>query len=173
VVDKRTILRASVLGVIIVALGGALWTAFTSDDAPLQVGEAAPDFTLTTLEGKTVQLSDFEGQGVFINFWASWCEPCKAEMPDMQAQYEAMQGEGVEILAVNIAEGELPVRRFVERYGLTFPVLLDQDRALTRRYAIGDLPTSIFVDKDQNVVAKFERMLSEDEIEKNMQEILP
>lgn len=145
---NRFILRAIVLGVIAIALGGAFYTAYTSDGSSTQIGEPAPDFTLINLEGENVRLSDLQGKGVLINFWATWCDPCKREMPLMENEYQKMKDEGIEFLAINIAESELAVSRFTERLGLTFPILLDPDRAVTNLYEVGPIPSTYFVDKD-------------------------
>lgn len=170
---KRHILRLIVLGVIFAALGTAFYTAYVSDSALVKVGEEAPDFTLTNLEGEQVNLSDFRGQGVFINFWASWCNPCKAEMPDIEKQYQLMKDLGIVVLAVNIEESHLAVSTFVKRNNLSFPVLLDVDKSVTNRYGVGPIPTSFFIDKDGIVVSKIERMMNERQINHQLQEILP
>lgn len=171
--NKIFILRLSVLGVIVLALGWAISMAITEDDSLVEAGKPAPDFSLVNTDGEMVQLSDYRGQGVFINFWASWCEPCKEEMPDMQRQYELQKDKGVEILAINIAESELRATNFAERLNLTFPILLDRDRSVTRQYDFIPLPTSFFVDAEGIVVAKIEGMMSEEIIKEHMEMIQP
>src|SRR5690606_27756460 len=115
--NKRLVLRVLVLGIIFLALGSAFYMAYQNDDSPVQIGEAAPNFTLTNLEGKEVSLRDYQGKGVFLNFWASYCDPCKREMPAMEAQYQAMNAEGIEILAINIAESNVAINSFKNRFG--------------------------------------------------------
>jgi len=112
------------------------------------VGQPAPDFTLKTLDGQTVTLSDLRGQPVVINFWASWCAPCRLEMPALQQAYEARRAEGLVILAVNLtAQDRLAeVKTFVEELDLTMPILLDESGAVSELYRLLGLPTSIFVD---------------------------
>ncbi|WP_102027643.1 peroxiredoxin family protein [Salirhabdus sp. Marseille-P4669] len=112
----------------------------------LEVGNLAPDFELTTLSGETVRLSDYRGKKVMINFWATWCPPCRAEMPDMQEFYEK---QDVEILAVNLTQTEAntsDVEAFKEEFGLTFPILLDEDLTVATEYRIRPIPTSYMVD---------------------------
>ena len=92
--------------VMLVLIGFALYQ--TGESEAVEVGRTAPDFELTTLDGKTVRLSDFRGKGVLINFWASWCKPCRDEMPAIQRVYERHRDKGLEVLAVNIAETEVP-----------------------------------------------------------------
>ena len=119
-----------------------------SEEIGLAIGDLAPDFELTTLEGKTVRLSDYRGQRVFINFWATWCPPCRAEMPDMQKLYEETDVD-IEILAVNIIESEKSekdVTEFVKDFGLTFPILLDENTDVATTYQVQAYPTSYMID---------------------------
>ncbi len=114
----------------------------------LQKGQKAPDFELQTMDGETVKLSDYRGQKVMINFWATWCPPCRAEMPDMQKFYE---NEDVEILAVNLTQTESDasdVTKFVDDFGLTFPILMDENITVANQYEIKPIPTSYFVDSE-------------------------
>ncbi len=118
-------------------------------DEGLQRGKMAPDFTLTTLDGETVKLSDFQGKKVIVNFWASWCPPCKAEMPHMQRYYqEFAQDEQVEILAINLTSGDKveKVEKFVRDYELTFPIPLDKDGKVGKTYEVLTIPTSYIID---------------------------
>lgn len=116
---------------------------------------AAPDFELTTLDGETVLLSDYQGKKVILNFWATWCPPCKAEMPHMQKFYEKYKDQGVEILAVNLTsqdKGVDKVKAFVEENGLTFPILLDEEGEVGQKYQIATIPTSYMIDTKGNIV---------------------
>jgi cytochrome c biogenesis protein CcmG/thiol:disulfide interchange protein DsbE len=117
--------------------------------APRQ-GFQAPDFSLSTLSGETITLSELRGQPVLINLWATWCPPCRAEMPDMQAIYETYQERGFLILAINATyqDSRASAAAFVQEYGLTFPVLLDTSGETARQYQMRALPTSFFVDRE-------------------------
>ncbi|MEK4522884.1 redoxin domain-containing protein [Psychrobacillus sp. FSL W7-1493] len=122
-------------------------------------GDSAPDFTLTTLDGKEVSLSDYKGKKVVLNFWTSWCPPCKAEMPHMQNYYEDMTEEdNVEILAVNLTNkdnGLDEVSSFIEDYGLTFPIPMDEEGQVGNAYKIISIPTTYMIDTSgiiQNII---------------------
>jgi cytochrome c biogenesis protein CcmG/thiol:disulfide interchange protein DsbE len=112
-----------------------------------RVGFAAPDLTLQTLDGETVALSELRGQAVLINFWASWCPPCRNEMPAIQQVYEEYRDEGFTVLAVNSQEQEARVVAFAEPLGLTFPILIDRDGSVFDAYQVAVLPTTFFVDR--------------------------
>lgn len=115
----------------------------------IEEGNKAPDFELETLDGNKIKLSDLQGKKVIVNFWATWCPPCKAEMPHMQEFYEEKSKDGVEILAVNLTTSEKNannVGSFVKDYGLTFPILLDRNGNIGRIYQAFTIPTSYVID---------------------------
>lgn len=114
----------------------------------LEIGNMAPDFQLTTLEGGEVSLSDFRGKRVMINFWATWCGPCRVEMPDMEDFYLK---NDVIILAINLTETEPSVQQvqdFVDEFYLSFPILLDETITVATEYEIRPIPTSFLVDSN-------------------------
>lgn len=125
----------------------------TQPSAPAAVvGAPAPDFELTDLDGNVVRLSDYRGKAVLVNFWATWCGPCKAEMPLLQDRYTTLRNSGLVILAVNIGEDEALVRPYVEDLGLDFAIVLDPELAVNDEYRVLGYPTTITVDRDGNVV---------------------
>lgn len=123
------------------------------DNLPgLRIGEKAPDFELKTLDGKTVKLSDYRGKKVILNFWATWCPPCNAEMPDIQKYYNEAD-DNVEILAVNI-DPQYDVKKFVRDANVTFPVLLDSKDEVNTLYKILTIPTTYFIDGEGIIRSK-------------------
>ena len=112
-----------------------------------KVGRLAPDFTLTDLEGSSVTLSDFRGQAVFINFWATWCPPCRAEMPEIEAVYQEYKDKDVVVIGVDLYESEGKVRRYIERGGYSWTFVIDTTGEVTRDYRVTSIPTSFFLDK--------------------------
>jgi len=122
-----------------------------SDEIGLERGEIAPDFDVTTLDGEQAKLSDYRGERVMLNFWATWCPPCRAEMPDMQKLYEE---EDVIILAVNMTASESSeevVAEFVDDFELTFPIPMDQDGDLLETFQIVAYPTSYMIDSNGRI----------------------
>jgi cytochrome c biogenesis protein CcmG/thiol:disulfide interchange protein DsbE len=120
---------------------------------PFGTGAAAPDFTLQTVDGQAVRLSDFAGRPVWINVWASWCAPCRAEMPDIQQVYRETQeasggGAGPAVLLISLGEDPAVVQRYLSTTGYQLPVLLDPEYAITRDYRITGLPTHFFIDRE-------------------------
>ncbi len=105
------------------------------------------DFIVPALGGGEIALSDHLGKVVFLNFWATWCPPCREEMPSMQLLYEELADEGLEILAVDVQESEATVQEFVAEFGFTFPILLDSDGRVALRYGIRAFPTTYIIDR--------------------------
>lgn len=115
---------------------------------------ASIDFKLKDLTGKTVSLESFRGSVVFLNFWATWCPPCKAELPSMQRLYEKYKGKGLVILGVDLQEGENQVKDFVKKYGLTYPILLDSNGQVGQVYGARSIPTSYIIDRKGFILAR-------------------
>jgi cytochrome c biogenesis protein CcmG/thiol:disulfide interchange protein DsbE len=117
------------------------------------VGFIAPDLELTSLAGDQIQLSQFHGQAILLNFWASWCPPCKSEMPAMQQAYEEYADHGFSILAVNATnvDTKAAAYQFAQDNQLTFPILFDPDGEVAQIYRASSLPTSFFIDRDGNI----------------------
>ncbi|HEY8394415.1 MAG TPA: TlpA disulfide reductase family protein, partial [Thermaerobacter sp.] len=112
-----------------------------------QPGRPAPDFTLPQLDGPAVRLAGLRGRVVAVNFWASWCEPCREEAPALQAFYERY-GDRLAFYGINVAEPVDTVRDFIAEFGLTYPVLLDRDRAVSRRYGVVAFPETWWIDPE-------------------------
>ena len=125
------------------------WSVLTGmGPKPPQVDGPAPPFTLNDVEGHPVSLTDYKGKIVLLNFWATWCEPCKKEMPEIQAAYEQYKDRGFVVLGVNFGENPDPAVSFVHHGRLTFPVLLDRKVNVAERYGVLGLPVSFFIDAD-------------------------
>lgn len=132
---------------------------------------AALDFKLKDLNGKEVSLSDFKGKKVFLNFWASWCPPCKAEMPDMQKLYQETKDSDLVILAVNVGESRDEAKSFLTDNKYNFAALLDLDQSVARQYNITGIPTSFFIDAEGNIVNKRVGPMSLEEMKSYISEL--
>ena len=119
---------------------------------PLPKKPKAPDFETMDLEGNTHRLSDYRGQVVIVNFWATWCPPCRAEMPSMQRAWEALRPEGVVLLAVNMGEKREAVAEFLENNLIDFPLLLDGGMVVSSGWPVQGLPTTYVVDPQGRAV---------------------
>ncbi|MFN8526062.1 MAG: TlpA disulfide reductase family protein [Chloroflexota bacterium] len=113
-----------------------------------RIGEVSPDFTLDGLDARPIALSSLRGQPVLINFWASWCPPCRGEMPDLEEVRRDYAAAGLVVLAVNLREEAPTAQRYADALGLGFPVVLDRTARVAARYNVTGLPTSYFVGPD-------------------------
>lgn len=139
-------------------------------------GYTAPAFTLKTLAGSPASLSDYKGHPVLINFWASWCDPCRTEMPIIVAAYLAHREAGLVVLAINLTDQETTtkdIRRFVTEFQMPFPVLLDERGKVRERYKLRGVPTSVFVGADGVVRAVNPGPISDAALQQHLAEILP
>jgi thiol-disulfide isomerase/thioredoxin len=145
---------ALIVGGVIV-IGAVLALAFSSTPnvmvGPAHIGKSIANFSLTDLKGVTHTIADYKGRPVLINGWATWCPPCKAEMPALHEFYLKHQAEGFELLAVNSGESRSAVQQFIDQKGFTFPVLLDTNKDVLDGLGVSGLPTSIFVGRDGTV----------------------
>ena len=146
-----------------------------SSQVPLQLGAVAPDFTLKRLAGGEASLSEFRGRPVLLNFWATWCKPCRAEMPEIVTAYQAHRDAGLEVLGVNLTDQESikDVRKFTAELGVPFTVLLDRKGAVRERYGLTAVPTSIFIDSAGVIRMINSGPISSSAIDRGLREILP
>lgn len=140
---------------------------------PARKGQPLSDFSLNDLEGNTVRLSDYAGQVVLINAWATWCPPCVAEMPDLQAYYQAHRAENFIILGINAGDSLSTASAFASQKGITFPILLDPNVDLLTSLGIHSFPTSLLVDADGIVRNIHVGMYTAQELEAEITPYLP
>ncbi|MCS6801666.1 MAG: TlpA disulfide reductase family protein [Chloroflexota bacterium] len=156
----------------LLALGALLLSACQPASGAPAIGGTAPDFTLPTLDGRSLSLSSLRGRPVVINFWATWCAPCREEMPLLQTAFLRYGATGLTVLAVDVQEGEALVRPFVEEFGLTFPVLLDKNGDVVSRYRVRGLPTTVFVDRAGIIQSVYLGPLDEKTLEDRLKAIV-
>jgi peroxiredoxin len=162
-VSRRDVLYG-VLGLIagLLVLSGVWFAAKGKDAAPdlskfTEINRPAADFELQTLNGNTVKLSDYRGKLVLLNFWRTDCVPCQDETPALQAAYEQLRGQDVEIIGMNMFRDEQlnkvgvdQVRQFATLYGVSYPIALDADGSVTQKYLVGNIPVSYLIDANGN-----------------------
>ncbi len=152
---------------------------YTVDPESVRVGSAprqgmpAPDVAFVDAEGTVYRLSSLRGHPVVLNFWATWCPPCRAEMPALAAAYRAHKDAGLRFFAVNEMEDRARVEAFLQAMNLSVPVILDAQGRVGRSYQVMGLPTTFFIDADGRVAVRWTGMLREEDIQRNLAQILP
>lgn len=135
----------------------------------LEKEQQAPDFTLSTLTGESVKLSSLRGKTVILNFWTTWCPPCKSEMPDMQQFYSDYKKNNIMIIGVNLTDNESStkqVKDFAQQYKISFPILLDTKGEIRKQYKIITIPTTYIIDSNGIIVENVVGPMTYDKIKK-------
>ena len=147
---------------------------FPTGGPPLQVGDLPYNFNLTDLAGNQVALQEFAGKPLIINFWATWCGPCRIEMPHLQNTFETHQEDGLVVLALDQDETPAEVSDFFEEFGLTFTPLMDDGKATSASYGVGrTLPTSFFINEEGEITAVHRGPMTQGQIDGYLAETLP
>jgi thiol-disulfide isomerase/thioredoxin len=128
-------------------------------------GKEAAEFTLTDLNGIEVSLEDFHGKNVYLNFWATWCPPCRSEMPDLERIHQSYKDKDLVVLAVNIGEDKGTVEAYIKESNFSFRVLLDSDQRVAAEYRISSIPQSYFINREGRIAAKKIGSMSEAQME--------
>ncbi len=144
-----------------------------TDPQGITPGKTALDFSLQTLDGARVSLSDYRGQVVLVNFWATWCPPCRAEIPALEAAYQAHRDDGLVILGVSVEDPPELIELFLQDFDITYPILLDRNGAVYRAYRAPGLPTTVLVDRDGIIQVRHVGELSARELDQYLSEVLP
>jgi cytochrome c biogenesis protein CcmG, thiol:disulfide interchange protein DsbE len=149
---RRRLVRVVIVLAPALVFVGLLWYALMRSGSQATVGDTAPEFELPTLSGDTLSSADLKGHPVVINFWASWCLPCREEAPLLERTWRQYRDEGVMFLGVNIKDAESDAKAFVEEFDITYPVVRDLDQELTRSFGVRGLPETFFVDHEWRFV---------------------
>ena len=166
--------------VLVFGIGALLWGrvppgAATGALPPAPaIGHPAPDFTLATIDGgESLTLSNLRGQPVVMNFWASWCGPCRSEMPELQRLHDRLAEAGVVMLGVNQGESPDVVARYRQEIGVDFPTVLDQRTGVSQQYLVNSLPTTFFIDRDGVIQMMFIGPMTDAVLADNLRTIYP
>jgi peroxiredoxin len=136
-----------------------------ADESPdIEIGSAAPSFELKTLDGKKLRLENLRGKRVLLNFWATWCPPCKAEMPELERFYHQHKKD-IEVVAVNI-DSQSNVKGYAKKLGLTFPILLDEKNEVNKDYGVLSIPTTYLIDEKGKIINLHIGSMSKNELNK-------
>ncbi|ADH99682.1 thiol-disulfide oxidoreductase ResA [Salisediminibacterium selenitireducens] len=149
--NKRFLMRLSILIVMIGAVGYSLYVNFSEERGVVDAGDTAPNFIVQDLDGENVELTDYNGQGIYLNFWATYCVYCREKMQYLQEHEEEYREKGVTILNVNVDETTLQVERHKERQNLTFPLYIDRNMLVSNAYGVASLPTVFLIDHEGTV----------------------
>ncbi|MCY8669806.1 thiol-disulfide oxidoreductase ResA [Bacillus haynesii] len=167
-------LRTAVLIALFSAVGFAFYQNLTPANKKngLGLNEQAPNFKLTTLNCEEIELNKLKGKAVLVNFWGTWCEPCKREMPAIQDAYEQYKDKKFEIVAVNVQESDVSVKSFINNIGISFPIALDKTGEVYRSWNIFNLPSSIFINSEGIIERKYEGEISRKQLDQWINELL-
>lgn len=143
-----------ILAAVLILVGLTIFANFQGKEQVVKEGSAAPDFTLQGMDGVNYALSEYRAQVVVVNFWGSFCPPCRDEMPAIQKQYDKWKDQGLVVLGVNLGENPITVKSFVEQYRLSFPILYDPKLETRNLYKVTQYPTTFFI--KQGKIAKIQ-----------------
>jgi peroxiredoxin len=157
-----------------IVLGAALATASWAATPAVAPAGPAPDFTLRTMDGPNMRLQEQRGRVVMVNFWATWCGPCRQEMPQLNRLYEKYRASGFVLLGVNVDDDARKAADLAAKLGVRFPVLLDTDKAVSKRYDLATMPSTVIIDRDGTVRHVHRGYLAgyEDTYERQIRELL-
>jgi cytochrome c biogenesis protein CcmG/thiol:disulfide interchange protein DsbE len=167
----KLVAQGLALAAVLALLALLVWSVVRSDGgaaADLAAGKSpvAPAFTLERLDGSgPLALEDLRGKGVIVNFWASWCEPCKDEAPFLQETYERYRGRGLVVLGIDVEDFRKDAQRFVSRYGITYPNVRDVEKETIGKWGVTGYPETFFVDRTGRLVG--ERIQGGADLERN------
>ncbi|MBI1734009.1 MAG: redoxin domain-containing protein [Candidatus Rokubacteria bacterium] len=171
---RRLLVATAILGPALAILG-LLAYGFTTEPKYIPtpfIGKPASPFTLTLFDGSVLRLEDFRGKVVFLNFWASWCPPCRAEARTLEAAWRNYRDQGVVFVGVNIQDEEESARAFLEEFGITYPNGIDRGARIAIEYGVWGLPETFFIDRDGHVTNKHVRALDLENVATKLEEAM-
>lgn len=175
--SKKVLMKGLVIFLLVSALGYTLYSQFILNKEAIVINANAsklsPAFSLKDLEDNEVNLKQYHGKGILINFWATYCPPCEEEMPYLESAYKEYKDKGIEILAVDVGEPKIIVNHFVGKKELSFPILLDSKGEIADLYKVQTLPTTFLVNENGEIIEKITGELSEEKIRQNVERIIP
>lgn len=160
--------------IVIVVLTGYTWISHRSKTGDaIHQGSAAINFKLKTLDGGELSLADYRGKGVILNFWGTFCKPCREEMPALESAYQKYKDKGVTIIGIDASEPQKAVAAYVKELGIDFPIVLDPGLETANAYQANELPYSVFIDPNARISHINIGQMDEQTIEKYIKSVLP
>lgn len=161
---KRFLIRVFLLGILATIIFFTIYQNLSGDqkNALATKGEKATNFTGETILGEKIELKETGTEKTLINFWGSWCEPCKREMPALETAYSTYNSDDFTIISVNMGESNFVIDKFINQYNLSFPVISDRDSSIKQAYEVGNLPVTFLVDSEGIIEEVHEGELTEE-----------
>lgn len=169
----RKLIQYLIFAIVLIVGGYAIGNSLFTTSTVLGQGDTPPSFKLAGLDNSVHEWEDYAGKPVILNFWGTFCPPCRDEMPALQKQYEKWKGQGLELVGINLSEDRLTVESFIRQVGVNFPILLDKDKNIEKQYGLKHYPTTFFITANgtiQEVVIG--GLLTEEEIETRVERLM-
>ncbi|PRO66777.1 thiol-disulfide oxidoreductase ResA [Alkalicoccus urumqiensis] len=170
---KRRMTRAIILFVMIAAIGYTFYNHFSEERGLVDSGDEAPNFILENMQGEELELAEMEGQGVYLNFWATYCTYCRDKMEILKEYYEEYEQKGVQVIHVNVDETNLQVERHRDRYNLPYELYIDRNMLVSNAYGVGVLPSAFLINEEGEVVERQIGGKTEEQLVSSLEEIVP
>ncbi|GEL08421.1 thiol-disulfide oxidoreductase ResA [Salisediminibacterium halotolerans] len=171
--NRRFMMRLSILAVMIAAVGYTLYINFSEERGLVDAGDEAPNFAVKNLTDDEIELADYRGDGVYINFWATYCTYCRDKMGYLQDHYEDYEEEGVKVLHVNVDETTLQVERHKERFGYDFDMYIDRGMLVSNEYGVHSLPAAYLIDENGEVIERHVGAQTEQQVLSSLDRLIP
>ncbi|MCR6096566.1 thiol-disulfide oxidoreductase ResA [Salipaludibacillus agaradhaerens] len=170
---RRLIIRSAILLVMVIAVGYTLYNQFSEERGVVDTGDIAPNFVLEDMEGNRLELNELRGEGVYVNFWATYCTYCREKMSYFEEFYEEYAEKGVKIVSVNVDETTLQVERHKDRQGLSYPLYIDRNMLVSNAYGVHSLPAAFLIDEDGEVIERQVGAQTKEEVLAALDELIP
>jgi peroxiredoxin len=172
--EKKRKIRMFIVIILVLAIVYAVYEGVIKTRYPdVSEGNVAPEFVLNSINDEKVKLSNIKKDVVIINFWATWCDYCKREMPAFETVYGKYKDKNIEIISINLQESNNDVNKFIKEYNLTFPVVIDADGEVSKKYKITTVPTTYLLDSKGKVIKKNVGEMDEAMLEDWIKQIVP
>jgi peroxiredoxin len=148
---RNKVLQFVILAAVLIIGGYAVVQSLFKTASVMKAGDQPPAFRLVGLDGLAYELADYRGKPLIVNFWGTFCPPCRNEMPAFQTAYDKWKDKGVQLVGINLSEDQLSVRSFARQVGAKFPILLDRNRQIEKKYGIKQYPTTFFIAADGKI----------------------